>query len=263
MQCKYIHQVCNLPFIFIYLFFIFIIFFDWLEANYFTILQWFLSYIDMNQPWIYMYSPSQSLLPPPSPPDPCGSSQCTGSEHLSHASNLGWPFIFIYLFGRVTELYGFIWPQNTLLGASNYLFKNNQACEFERFPPPGAFHPSVPPRSSKVEVESVPFVLLRRGSASWGGGWRCVADVNDGDVPAQGPLQAAITWLHSTSFISWPFYRRLSTVFPALRIWTPGHRASCLTLIKTPWCWMILVSSSSACTLVMESASRGFWCLLR
>ena len=58
-------------------------------------------------------------------------------------------------------------------------------------------------------------------------------------------------------------YRRLSTVFPALRIWTPGHRASRLTLIKTPWCWMILVSSSSACTLVMESASRGFWCLLR
>ena len=33
---------------------------------------------------------SQSPLPPPSPPDPSGSSQCTRSEHLSHASNLGW-----------------------------------------------------------------------------------------------------------------------------------------------------------------------------
>ena len=44
----------------------------------------------MNQPWIYMYSPSQSPLPPPSPPDPSGSSQCTRSEHLSHASSLGW-----------------------------------------------------------------------------------------------------------------------------------------------------------------------------
>ena len=31
-----------------------------------------LSYIDMNQPWIYMYSPSQSHFPPPSPPDPLG-----------------------------------------------------------------------------------------------------------------------------------------------------------------------------------------------
>ena len=39
---------------------------------------------------MYMYSPSRSPLPPPSPPDPSGSSQCTRSEHLSHASNLGW-----------------------------------------------------------------------------------------------------------------------------------------------------------------------------
>ena len=29
-------------------------------------------------------------LPPPSPPDPSRSSQCTRSERLSHASNLGW-----------------------------------------------------------------------------------------------------------------------------------------------------------------------------
>ena len=55
----------------------------------------------MNQPWIYMYSPSRSPLPPPSPPDPSGSAQCTRPEHLSHASNLGWwsvsPLI-VYLF---------------------------------------------------------------------------------------------------------------------------------------------------------------------
>ena len=43
----------------------FFFFFYQLEANYFTILQWVLSYIDMNQPWIHMYSPSRSpsLLP--------------------------------------------------------------------------------------------------------------------------------------------------------------------------------------------------------
>ena len=50
----------------------------------------FLSYIDMNQSWSYLYSPSGCPLPPPSPPDSSGSSQCTRSEHLSHASNLGW-----------------------------------------------------------------------------------------------------------------------------------------------------------------------------
>ena len=51
---------------------------------------WILSYIEMKQPWIYMCSPSRSPLPPPSPPAPSRFSHCTRSEHLSHASNLGW-----------------------------------------------------------------------------------------------------------------------------------------------------------------------------
>ena len=55
----------------------------------------------MNQPWIYMCSPSGSPLLPPSPSHCSGSSQCTSPEHLSHASNLGWwsvsPLI-VYLF---------------------------------------------------------------------------------------------------------------------------------------------------------------------
>ena len=79
----------------------FSIYFYQLEANYFTILQWFLSYTGMTQPWISMGSPSRYPLPPPSPPDSSGSSQCTTPEHLSHASNLGWcsvsPLI-VYLF---------------------------------------------------------------------------------------------------------------------------------------------------------------------
>ena len=66
------------------------IYFYQLEANYFIILQWFLPYTDMNQPWIYMYSSSQSPLPPPSSLDHSGCSQCTSPLHLSHASNLGW-----------------------------------------------------------------------------------------------------------------------------------------------------------------------------
>ena len=73
-----------------YFIIIFFIYFCQLEANYPTTLQWLLSYIDMNQPWIYMYSPSRSPLPPPSLPDPSGSSQCTRPEHLSHTPDLGW-----------------------------------------------------------------------------------------------------------------------------------------------------------------------------
>ena len=101
--CVYLFELEFLPFLNIhpgvgllnhmgalFLVFFFFIYFYQLEANYFTILYCILSYIDMNQPRIYMYSPSRSPLPPPSPPDPSGSSQCTRPEHLSHASNLGW-----------------------------------------------------------------------------------------------------------------------------------------------------------------------------
>ena len=44
----------------------------------------------MNQPWIYMCSPSWTPLPSHSPSYPSGSSQCTSPEHLPHASNLDW-----------------------------------------------------------------------------------------------------------------------------------------------------------------------------
>ena len=40
-----------------------------------------LPYIDLNPPWVYMCSPSWTLLSPPSPSHPSGSSQCTSPEH--------------------------------------------------------------------------------------------------------------------------------------------------------------------------------------
>ena len=46
--------------------FFFFFFFKFISWRLITILQWFLSYIDMNQPWIYMYSPPPSPLPTPS-----------------------------------------------------------------------------------------------------------------------------------------------------------------------------------------------------
>ena len=61
-----------------------------LTSFFFFYLWWILSYIEMKQPWVYTCSPSRSPLPPPSPPNPSRSSQCTRSERLSHASNLGW-----------------------------------------------------------------------------------------------------------------------------------------------------------------------------
>ena len=40
-----------------------------------------LPYIDLNLSWVYMCSPSWTLLPHPSPSHPCGSSQCASPEH--------------------------------------------------------------------------------------------------------------------------------------------------------------------------------------
>ena len=47
--------------------------------------------IKMNLPQVYMCSPSWTLLPPPSPYPPSGSSQCTSPKHP--VSNLDWQLV--------------------------------------------------------------------------------------------------------------------------------------------------------------------------
>ena len=52
--------------------------------------------IKMNPPQVYMYSPSWTLLPPPSAPHPPGSSQCTSPSIQYCTSILDWQ-IFSYM----------------------------------------------------------------------------------------------------------------------------------------------------------------------
>ena len=54
--------------------------------------------IKMNPPQVYMYSPSWTLLPPPSPYHPSGSSQCTSPKHPVRALNLDWQLISYMIF---------------------------------------------------------------------------------------------------------------------------------------------------------------------
>ena len=68
-------------------------FFNW---RLITILWWFLPYIHMNQPWVYMCSPSWTLLPPPSPSHPSGSSQWTSPEHPVSCIEPGLEIYFTY-----------------------------------------------------------------------------------------------------------------------------------------------------------------------
>ena len=64
---------------------------DWQLISFFFLnLWWILSYIEMKQPWVYMCSPSQSPLPPPSPPAPSRFSSAPGpSACLMHPTWAG------------------------------------------------------------------------------------------------------------------------------------------------------------------------------
>ena len=53
-----------------------------MEANYFTILWWFLPYVDMNQPWVYVYPPVPN---PPPRPIPLGCPSATALKKIVRA----------------------------------------------------------------------------------------------------------------------------------------------------------------------------------
>ena len=68
-------------------FFVVVVVIYLIEANYFTILWWFLPYIDMNQPWVYMNPPSRTLFHIPPHPIPLSCPSALALSALFHASN--------------------------------------------------------------------------------------------------------------------------------------------------------------------------------
>ena len=76
----------------------------------YKILVVFLSYIHMNQPWVYMCSPSWHCLPPPSPSHPSGSFQCTSPGHPVSCIKPGLAICFTYDNLHVSVLFSQIIP---------------------------------------------------------------------------------------------------------------------------------------------------------
>ena len=71
---------------------------------------WFLPYISMNQSRVYMCPPPHTPIPPPSPSQPSGLSQCTGFECPASCIELGLAVCFTYgdihvsvLFSQITS----------------------------------------------------------------------------------------------------------------------------------------------------------------
>ena len=72
-----------------------------MEAIYFIILWWFLLYVDMNQPRVYVCPPSWTPAHAPPHPIPLGCPRALSLSTLLHASNLYWSSILhivIYMF---------------------------------------------------------------------------------------------------------------------------------------------------------------------
>ena len=66
--------------------------------------------IEMNPPQVYMCSPSWTLLPPPSPYHPSGSSQCTSPKHPVSCNEPGLATCFIHDIIHVSMPFSQIFP---------------------------------------------------------------------------------------------------------------------------------------------------------
>ena len=93
-----------------------------MEASYFTILWWFLPYIHMNQPWVYMCSPSWLSLPPPYASHLSESSQFTVFEYPVSCIELGLVIYFTYGIIYVSVLFSQIIPLSPSPTESKSLF---------------------------------------------------------------------------------------------------------------------------------------------
>ena len=81
-----------------------------------------LPYIKMNPPLVYMCSPSWTLLPPPSPYHPSGSSQCTSLKHPVSCIEPGLATRFIYDIIHVSMPFSQIIPPSPSPTESKRLF---------------------------------------------------------------------------------------------------------------------------------------------
>ena len=95
------------------------IYFNW---RLITTLWWFLPYIHMNHPWVYMCSPSWTPLPPPYLYHPSGSSQCTSPKHPVSCIKPGLVICFLYDIIHISMPFSQIIPSSPSPTESKRLF---------------------------------------------------------------------------------------------------------------------------------------------
>ena len=90
-----------------------------MDASYFTILWWFLTYIEMNQPWVYMCLLILKPLLSPSQSHPSGLSQCISFQYPVSCIELGLVIYFTYGNTHVSMLFSQITPPSPSPRKSN------------------------------------------------------------------------------------------------------------------------------------------------
>ena len=90
--------------------------------------------IKMNPPQVYMCSPSWTLLPPPSPYHPSGSSQCTSSKHPVWCIKPGLASRFIHDILHVSMPFSQIFPPSLFPIESIRLFYTSVSLLLSRTP---------------------------------------------------------------------------------------------------------------------------------
>ena len=92
-----------------------------------------LPYIEMNPPQVYMCSPSWTLLPPPSPYHPSGSSQCTSPKHPVSYIEPGLVTRFIYDIIHISMPFSQIIPPSPSPTESKRLFYTSMSLLLSRY----------------------------------------------------------------------------------------------------------------------------------
>ena len=119
-----------------------------MEANYNIIVVFA---IDSHEsPWVYMCSPSWTLLLPPSPSHPSGSSKCTGPEHPVSCIKPGLMICFTYgnihvsmLFSQIIPLSPFP-PQSPKVCSLHLCLKTDLSVQFSHSVVPDSLRPHEP-----------------------------------------------------------------------------------------------------------------------
>src|SRR5574341_43077 len=109
-------------FIFIFFYLFFFLFFQFYFIFKLYIIVLVLPNIKMNPPQVYMCSPSRTLLPPPSPYHPSGSSQCTSPKHPVSCIEPGLVTRFLHDILHVSMPFSRIFPPSPSPTESKRLF---------------------------------------------------------------------------------------------------------------------------------------------